>query len=144
MQNEPSKSSENGRVDYAQGLRVTGQMPSGQGKSLSWHNETYDIDWLREKARRYNFEPFTYIMTWLKEIDVVPKWATWTKVFSAYPLLDKRAIKGEHLASLALEWDKEGPSDLTNWLDMVEFECAGNPTRDTVVKALEAVGERTS
>lgn len=99
------------------------------------------MDYLRSQVNFWDVQGSGYIYPWLQEIGVVPKYAEWKNVFSAYPLLDRKAIKGEHLASLAVEWDREGPSYLTDWLDMVELECAGNPKMDIVREALEAAGE---
>jgi hypothetical protein len=120
---------------------MTGQTPSQQERNQSWFNKTWSVDYLRSQVNYWDVQGTGYIYPWLQEIGIVPKYATWDNVFSAYPLLDRSAIKGEHLASLAVEWDREGPSYLTEWLDMVEFECAGNPKRDIVREALEAVGE---
>lgn len=79
-------------------------------------------------------------MVWLKQEGIVPANSSFNRVFATYPLLDRNAIKGEHLASLAIEWDKDGPCNIFEWFDMIEFECSGSPKRDKIREQLEAVG----
>lgn len=117
-------------------------MPLPQEKRLTWHNRTYSIEWLRSKSDIWDSGQPGSIFEWLKSIGAVPVYLDTYREFSAYPLLDKDAIKGEHLASLAIEWDNLGPSYVDDWLDMVEFECSGSIKRDAVRYALEAAREQ--
>lgn len=112
--------------------------------SQDWTKKTYSLDWLREQAKLPYYEVFDHIhVSWfLVDIGVVPRGSEWKKVYSTYPVLDRNAIRADHLISLALEWDREGLSPLTEWLDMVELECS--PKRDRVIEALERVSELSS
>ncbi len=102
----------------------------------NWTEDTYSLDQLRSYLPPELYTGGWYVLEWLYTIGVVHDRA-WKKVYSAYPVLDRCNIKAEYLASLALEWDREGPSDLTDWLDMVELEC--RPKKDRIVEALESV-----
>lgn len=106
-----------------------------------WIEATYSLDQLRSYLPPEMYTGGWYVSEWLYTIGVVHDRA-WKKVFSTYPLLNRYAIKAGQLASLALEWDREGPSDLTSWLDMVELECS--PKRDRVIEALESASELSS
>ena len=120
---------------------MTGPMQYRGERPRSWFEKTYSIRELRSLAYSEHLPEQMSIMRWLEHVGIKPKNQNWYKVFAYYPLLDRESIRGEHLASLALEWDKEGPSNVHEWLDMVEFECAGTTKRDTVREALEAAGE---
>jgi len=120
---------------------TTGPTPYRQDRRPSWFEITWSLKQLRELATSEHLPDEMYIMRWLEHIGVKPRNQNWHKEFAYYPLLDYNAIQGQHLASLALEWDKEGPSNVLDWLEMIEFECAGSPKRDRLREALEAAGE---
>lgn len=112
--------------------------------SNAWFLETYDLDSLRFTAENNWPDEPSMITEWLRAEGVIPPYVDVVREFSTYPVLDRKAIKAEHLASLAREWDKLGPSHLTDWLDMVELECGNSSKRDIVKESLEAVGEQLS
>lgn len=120
---------------------MIGRMPSKQDRRPSWFEKTYSIYELRRLANSENLPDEMLIMRWLEHIGVKPRNQNWFRIFSAYPLLDRNAISGQHLASLALEWDEEGPSNVNDWLDMIEFECVGSTKRDKVREVLEAISD---
>lgn len=144
VQNEQSKLSEARQSVYDPLADPTGRTPYRQVNDPNWRNKEYSIPQLYRLLSPTDYVGQSYATSWLRKVNIIPRREPWNTVYSVYPNFQRDRIKAEHLASLALEWDREGPSNMVDWLEMVELECTDSTRRDTVREALEVIGGLSS
>lgn len=113
-------------------------MPSANA-APDWQKLTYGFNWLRKQAADHAH--LNSSMDFLKAIGVVPADSTFAgRNWLPNTNLDPTAIKARYLAEVANDWDDMGPSQPMDFVNMLEFECAGSPKRDVVAETLSALG----
>ena len=114
--------------------------PYDQASASDWLTQTYSYNWLRKRAA--DRADMAGAMTFLKSIGVVPEGETYrrTNIPGSVAAPHSSAIPGRYLAEFANDWDSDGPSSPVDFIEALEFECAGTEKRDVVSDLLADLG----
>lgn len=112
-------------------------------KKSAWMNELWTFDQLNQFAQVRKDR--TSAVDFLKSVQVIP-YEVKNMPSPDYIVthLDPNAIPAGYLASLAYEWDKDGPSSPGEFIDALRPELKGSPQRDVVHEQLEAAGKENA
>ena len=104
---------------------------------MDWKDETYSISQLDE----WTVIPSLSIMGWLRSIGIIPNDAVWTRGNALTKTsLNADAIRAGYLAELAYEWDKDGESTPSEFIDALRFEVNGTAQNNMVAEVLGELG----
>jgi hypothetical protein len=112
----------------------------------AWKDNTWSYDWLRKMATGKRSD----IISWLKEIGIMPHETRWRRSpMSIYNGLDRDAISATALAELAYEFDtftretgvKEFPTH-KEFVDWLAYEIKGHPKREQFMSVMSTLGRR--
>ena len=118
---------------------------------MVWTNETTSLEYLREQAESWDWfmslsgdYSNASMIRFLQWAEVIPEEAEW-KRGNALPRtsLDKNVIPAQYLAEVAFDYDKDGFSTASDFIDMLEFEVKGTVANSLVSEVMEELG-RTS
>lgn len=106
-----------------------------------WTKKLYRFSMLKHIAEMTG--PYTSVVAWLKDINVIPADVTYVKPTQVKNELDPLNIDAGYLASVAYEWDSWGPSHPEDFMDALACELKGSAQRDAVSAILVALGRAT-
>lgn len=111
--------------------------------SASWTEVLWTFEQVNQFAQVRN--DLTSAVDFLKSAQVIPYDVT-SMPGPDYIIthLDPQGIKAGYLASLAFEWDKDGPSSPADFVDALRPELKGSPEREVVREQLEMAGKENS
>ena len=111
---------------------------------MNYLTETYSLDELRAKAehcdRVRNGKPL-YAIMFLQMGGIIPYGIEW-KRGNQIPQtrLNPNAITAKYLAEVAYDWDKDGETTATEFLDALAFEVAGTGQNEAVSEVTQGLG----
>lgn len=117
---------------------------------MDWTKETHSLSWLRAEAINWDwyqemsggdFETDHTMLNFLRFAGVLPIGVEWNRG-NAIPKtnLDGNSIPAGYLAEVAFDYDKDGYSTASDFIDMLEFEVAGTSSNDVLGEVMADLG----
>lgn len=109
-------------------------------KKSAWTKQLWTFDHINQFAQVRT--DLTSAVDFLKSIQVIP-YDVKSMPAPNYIVtrLDPQSIPAGYLASLAFEWDADGPSSPSEFVDALRPELKGSPEREVVREQLETAGK---
>ena len=111
---------------------------------MNYLTERWSIDKLREMAsncdRARQQKPLAALL-FLQMAGVIPYGIEW-KRGNQIPKtrLNPEGIEAQYLAEVAYDWDKDGETTATEFVEAITFEVEGTEQNDAVAEVTEALG----
>lgn len=111
-----------------------------QPTNIDWIGRGHNLVNLASAAVEYGGQDVSAIQ-FLKDCGVIPTWVTWSRQnHQPSTSVNPENMRAGYLAEVAYEWDRDGWTSASEFVEMLEAETAGTPRNDIIAKTMKGLG----